>query len=111
MRSLVLAAAAAGLLASGTPAGAQLMPGTGQTVIGTRGLPPGPFTSGYYSPYPGALYSPFARPQVITNFSASPRFYIPGYTGGYYGPGFGYTPRYSGYPGGGYSGRTRYYRR
>jgi hypothetical protein len=112
MRSLVLAAAVAvGLLAFGTPAGAQMVLRTGPTVIGTAGLPPGPFTSGYYSPYPGALYSPFARPQPVTSFAVSPRLFTPGYGGGYFGPGFGYVPRYSTFPAGGYYGRTWYYRR
>jgi hypothetical protein len=60
-------------------------------VIGTRGTSLAPL--GYYSPYPGALYSPFASPPRVYGF-AQPRYVSPFVT-----PGFGTTvvsPRYYG---------------
>jgi hypothetical protein len=111
MRSLVLASAATvGLLAFGEPANAQVMFGTGQTVIGTRGLPPGPFTSGYYSPYPGALYSPFAQPQRVNSFVVGPRFVTPVFSSGFIDPRFNFAPGFRTFPSGGFSGRSRFNR-
>jgi len=57
-------------------------------VIGTYGTSGAPL--GYYSPYPGPLYSPFRQPTPMYN----PGFY-PAYNGGpYYQPGF--YPAYNG---------------
>jgi len=110
MRTFVWSAvlAAVGVVGSGGAADAQV-------VVGTRGIPasatyplgyysPG----GYYSPYSGTLYSPFATGVTIGRMTPTvvpTGYYAPVYVGGdptyhhhyYHGP--AYTP-YGGYSGG-----------
>ncbi len=53
-----------------------------QVIIGTQGTPSA--SLGYYSPYPGALYSPFRQPAVVPNggFNTN-RFYGGSFSNGY----------------------------
>jgi len=91
----------------------------GAQVYGTRGaiMPGGgvPF-QGYYSPYPGAMYSPFApAPAVVGGFSTTGIYSPAGVVRAYYPPtvshGFATYPTfggyrtYSSYPGVGYGYR------
>jgi hypothetical protein len=68
-----------------------------QIIVGTRGTPDAAL--GYYSPYPGTMYSPFRAPAPV-----------------YSSPGFGFRPNFNngvivapnyyyanGYPGGGFT--------
>lgn len=71
-------------------------------VIGTYGTPNA--SLGYYSPYPGALYSPYRQAPLYYG-GYSPGYSQPGY--GYPQPGYGYGPGYP-QPGYGY-GMPRYY--
>jgi hypothetical protein len=101
MKRFALAAilAGVGLVLFASAADAQVVIGTRAayapgTVVSPYGViaPPTPttvYTSGYYSPYPGYLYSPFANN------------YIPS------GYGYSYDPVY--YPYGAYTYRPRYY--
>ena len=98
MRTLVITAAlTVGTLAFAGRADAQY-------VIGTRGTTAS--SLGYYSPYPGALYSPFAAPPRVSSYGysgfAQPRFISPFVT-----PSYGTTFVSPGYYGGGY-GVNRY---
>jgi len=109
MTRLTTAAAAAllGLAALAPAASAQVVVGTRPiyapgTVVSPYGVvnpnAGGVYTSGYYSPYPGYVYSPFAD-----NYSAGY-----GYNG-YNVYNYGYGNGGGFYNGGGYSYRPRYY--
>jgi hypothetical protein len=88
MRTFVISAALAvfGMSAFADQANAQI-------IVGTRGTPDAAL--GYYSPYPGTMYSPFRAPAPVygtpggfrPNFNngvlVSPNYYYPnGYPGG-----------------------------
>jgi hypothetical protein len=88
MRSLALAGAVViGMAAFAGRADAQMR------VIGTRGTPAA--SLGYYSPYPGALYSPFAAPAP----RAYSGFVQPWYQGQFVAPRYGTTVVSPGYYG------------
>jgi len=102
--ALVAALTVTALCASVTPADAQV-------VIGTQGYggpgitaPLGFYSpGGYYSPYPGTMYSPFARgvtvsgvsPTVINGYHQPPGVIYGGYSGypHHYNYGASYGPR------------------
>lgn len=125
MRRFALAAvlAAVALLGLGTTADAQVVIGTRPayapgTVVSPGGIiGPGLTTggaipmTGYYSPYPGYLYSPFANQPAFNNFYNPYGYGMGGFGyGNYYGGfntfggfnnGFNRGVRYSTYPSGG----------
>ncbi len=80
-------------------------------VIGTRGTSLAPL--GYYSPYPGALYSPFASPPRVYSGFVQPWYQgplvAPTYRSSFVSPGYyGYTRSYS--PGYFYTKPSHHYR-
>jgi len=98
------AVALLGLAAFAPPADAQVVIGTRPAyapvvtpygVVNPGAVTTGVVTAGYYSPYPGYVYSPF----VTNNYIGGYGYGYPAYYGGYSG-GYGYRPRY-GYPMGG----------
>jgi hypothetical protein len=115
MRRFAVAAvlAGVGLVAFASSADAQVVIGTRPayapgTVVSPYGVisPPAPVItdasmSGYYSPYPGYMYSPFANSGLPGGYSYSPYY---GYGGAYT-----YRPRYyTSPPGGVLYGRSYY---
>lgn len=114
MRSFTNAAVLAVVLAVGAAADAGA-----QVVVGTRGAQvPGGGSAihGYYSPYPGTLYSPFRQaPPVVGGYYSSPGFYNAGFGRTFYPPavlgsGFTVAPAHP-WSGGYYPPTVRGYRR
>ena len=112
MRRFALAAVLAGVvsLGLGPTADAQVVIGTRPayapgTVVSPGGVvsPGSVYTSGYYSPLPGYMYSPFANQPAFNGYNNSAYWNGYGWGGrgwGYYN-GFHPGVRYSTYPSGG----------
>jgi hypothetical protein len=110
-RIAAVAVALVGLAALAPPANAQVVIGTrpsyAPAVVTPYGVVNpgfgGVVTSGYYSPYPGYLYSPYAS-NYATGYSYGYGYNYNAYSyGRSFSPYGGYTtyPRHYGYPGGG----------
>ena len=117
----VATAALLGVAALAEPASAQVVIGTRPiyaqgTVVTPYGVvspsvntPGAAYTSGYYSPYPGYLYSPF-----VNNYGYGYGYNVYNYGyGGITSGGYGLPRSYMNHPAGGFYARplgTRYYR-
>jgi hypothetical protein len=102
--------AAAGVLGSGGGADAQVVVGTYGAPTATS-YPPGLYSpGGYYAPYPGTMYSPFAHsaaPAVVPAGYYRPAYASPIYAGGYTTPYYHRGPAYTPYYGGARYGSYR----